>query len=99
MTRYETVLFEVENGLATLTLNRPDARNGMTNEMVIETYECLLAASHDPGIKVLVLTGAGNSFCPGADIRHFSAGGSDRQTSPVHFQVPVLLHEMPAVTV
>ncbi len=101
MSDYSTILYEVKDGLATLTLNRPESRNGMTNRMLRETYEVLQAASRDPQVKVLMLTGAGNSFCPGADLKHYTAddrGGDDADSQREHFRVPVMLHEMPAVT-
>ena len=43
--------------------------------MVREAYEALVAASTDPTIRVLLLTGAGKAFCPGADLNHFTSGG------------------------
>lgn len=46
-----------------------------------------------------VLTGAGKGFCPGADLQHYSSGASDVQTSPEHFQLTAMLHELPQVTV
>jgi 2-(1,2-epoxy-1,2-dihydrophenyl)acetyl-CoA isomerase len=96
---YATITYTVDAGLARLTLNRPDRRNGMTNQMVRETYEAVERAAHDPSVRVLVLSGAGSSFCPGADLGHYSAGEAD-EPLPLHaFHVTTLLHEMPAVTV
>lgn len=108
---YDTITYETDGAgeVATLTLNRPDARNGMTNRMVIEAHHALSRAALDTKLKVLLLTGAGNSFCPGADLKHYTSsrpadgeGGlaavDDRMT-PEHMRVPVLLHEMPAVTI
>lgn len=99
---YQTIIYEREGGVARLTLNRPESRNGMTNRMLRETYDALTAASEDSQVKVLVLTGAGDSFCPGADLKHYTSGDTaddDQNRNSKHFQVPVLLHEMPAVTV
>src|SRR4029077_3842612 len=59
----------------------------------------LVAASADPTIRVLLLTGAGRAFCPGADLNHFTSGGADEQLTAREFEVTTLLHELPAVTV
>lgn len=99
---YETILYDVADGVATLTLNRPERLNGMTNRMVAETCDALSRAADDDGIRVLVLTGAGRGFCPGADLAHYtSADAAAEETSlaPEDFRVPVLLREMGAVTI
>lgn len=98
MSAYRTILYDVRDGVATLTLNRPEQRNGMTNVMIRETREALGAAAADAEVRLLVLTGAGNSFCPGADLNHYTSGADDVVLGPDDFQIPVLLHEMPAVT-
>ena len=97
--RFETLRYEVEGGLARLTLNRPEQRNGMTNRMVREAREALELAATDQTLRVLVLTGAGSSFCPGADLNHFTSGEADERLTSPDFQVTTLLHEIPAVTV
>lgn len=99
MTDYQTLNFEARDGIGWLTLNRPDRLNAMTNRMVVETHDCLDALAHRTDVRVLVLTGAGRGFCPGADLKHFSAGEEDIATEARHFRVPVLLHEMPQVTI
>ena len=97
---FETVLYSVEaNGLARLTLNRPDAMNGMTNQMVREATVALQMAAADPGVRVLLLTGAGRAFCPGADLNHFTTAAVDDPLTVTDFRVATLLHEMPAVSV
>lgn len=95
---YETIRYETSGGLARLTLNRPDRLNGMTNQMLRETYEALGRAAADSSIRVLVLTGEGRGFCPGADLTHFTAGEADERASARLFQVTTLFHELPAVT-
>ena len=96
---FETLLYETDSGLARVTLNRPDAMNGMTNRMVREATDALELAAADPSIRVLVLTGAGKAFCPGADLKHFTGGGADERLTSRDFKVTALLHEIPAVTV
>jgi 2-(1,2-epoxy-1,2-dihydrophenyl)acetyl-CoA isomerase len=102
MSDYETILFEAKNGIGRLTLNRPDHMNGMTSTMLRETYEALSLAAQDSSLKVVVLTGAGTSFCPGADLNYYTDGSSEKSSEtsePEFFQVAVLLHEMPQVTI
>jgi 2-(1,2-epoxy-1,2-dihydrophenyl)acetyl-CoA isomerase len=99
VTRFETLRYEVDGGLARLTLDRPDAMNGMTNRMVREARDALELAASDSSVRVLVLTGEGRAFCPGADLKHFAAGGDDERLTAREFQVTTLLHEIPAVTV
>jgi 2-(1,2-epoxy-1,2-dihydrophenyl)acetyl-CoA isomerase len=94
---YETLLWERDGPVATLTLNRPEQRNGITPTMMDELYACLHAAASDETIRALVLAGAGADFCPGADVKHYAA--ERRATDPKTFEVAVLLHEMPAVTI
>jgi 2-(1,2-epoxy-1,2-dihydrophenyl)acetyl-CoA isomerase len=96
---FDTIRYEVADGLARLTLDRPDRLNGMTNQMVREAHDALVLAAGDPTIRVLVLTGEGKGFCPGADLGHFTDGGADERLTAQHFQVTPLLHEIPAVTV
>lgn len=98
MTTFETLLYEVADGLARLTLNRPEQMNGMTNQMVREAHDALELASSDASLRVLVLTGAGRAFCPGADLNHFTSGGKDEVLTSRQFTVTTLLHEIPAVT-
>jgi 2-(1,2-epoxy-1,2-dihydrophenyl)acetyl-CoA isomerase len=99
VTGFETLLYDVEGSLARVTLNRPDAMNGMTNRMVREARDALELAAADPSVRVLVLTGAGRAFCPGADLNHFTSGEADERLTSREFKVTTLLHEIPAVTV
>ena len=101
MGAYETILCDVTGGVARVTLNRPERLNGMTNRMVIETHAALSRVADDPRVRVVVLTGAGRGFCPGADLAHFTSGeaAADDALAPEHLDVPRLLHEMPAVTI
>jgi 2-(1,2-epoxy-1,2-dihydrophenyl)acetyl-CoA isomerase len=97
--RFETIRYEVADGVARLTLDRPEQRNGMTNRMVREACDALELAADDATIRVLVLTGAGTAFCPGADLNHFTSGTADEVLTPREFTVTTLLHEIPAVTI
>src|SRR4051794_38926858 len=69
---YEQITYAVADRIATITLNRPDARNGYTSRMADELAHALEAAGADDAVRVVVLTGAGRDFCVGADL----SGGS-----------------------
>ncbi len=73
---YDNILYTVEDGLARLTLNRPDKLNSFTVAMHLEVHAALDAAAADPQVRALVLTGAGRGFCAGQDLsdRAVSAG-------------------------
>lgn len=68
----EAILHDVEDGVATLTLNRPDSLNALNSTMRRELLAALTAARKDDGTRAIVITGAGRAFCSGADLR----GGS-----------------------
>jgi 2-(1,2-epoxy-1,2-dihydrophenyl)acetyl-CoA isomerase len=98
---FETITYEKSGAVATLTMNRPERMNGMTNRMLLETGQALARAAEDRDVRVLVLTGAGRAFCPGADLDVVVSGESPAtdRVGAEDFRVPVLLHEMPAVTI
>ncbi|MFQ5903737.1 MAG: enoyl-CoA hydratase-related protein, partial [Candidatus Binatia bacterium] len=66
---YETILFEKENGVATITLNRPQALNAFTSKMNSEFQDALKDADQDGAIRCLLITGAGRGFCAGQDLK------------------------------
>lgn len=68
MTHYDTIEFEVKNGIGTLWLNRPEVRNAFNNHMIRDIIDCLESIEHDPEILALVIRGRGKTFCAGADI-------------------------------
>ena len=96
---YETIRYEVAGNLATLTLNRPENLNGITNTMMRELYECLNVAADDADVRVLLFTGAGRGFCPGVDLKASTSGGKQEPNRREYFHVTTLLHEMPKVTI
>ena len=96
---YETITWSSGGGIGRLTFDRPASRNGITGTMMNELYEAVTRAAHDPEVRVLVLTGAGSSFCVGADLKHYSSGADDPGAGPDTFHITRLLHEMPAVTI
>jgi 2-(1,2-epoxy-1,2-dihydrophenyl)acetyl-CoA isomerase len=67
--RYETILVDVDGGVATITLNRPDRLNALTAQMFEELQDALSGVEADGGQRAVVLTGAGRGFCAGADLK------------------------------
>ncbi|MFC1858961.1 enoyl-CoA hydratase/isomerase family protein, partial [Thermodesulfobacteriota bacterium] len=66
---YSTILWEIEDGIATLTFNRPEKLNAINNVMAEEIVDALSQVQDDEDIKVLVIKSTGRAFCAGADIK------------------------------
>lgn len=79
MTTYETVLLDVQDHVATLTLNRPQRRNALNDALNAELLDALRAVARDENVRAVVLTGAGESFCSGADLSVFQPLPSPQQ--------------------
>jgi len=62
------IIYEVKNGVAFITLNRPDKRNALNDRIISELREAMVAAEADDQIRVIILRGAGKDFCAGADL-------------------------------
>ena len=81
---FQDILLNVSDGIATITLNRPDKMNAFTGRMMYEIIEALDHTDANDDVKVVVFTGAGRAYCAGADLSSggdtFSKGGSDVQT-------------------
>ena len=101
---YNLIELDVQSGIATLTLNRPDKRNAMSDDMRTEFIDALESIAADKAVRALVLTGAGKGFCAGGDIAGMEArmqaptgeiafNGWHRQQRTHHAQV--LLHTCP----
>ncbi len=71
---YQTVLWAVDGGVATLTLNRPDVLNALNKQMTDEIQDALKQAERDKAIRCLVITGAGRAFSAGEDLRAHAGG-------------------------
>lgn len=68
MSEYKKIIYSVDNAVARITLNRPDKRNALDDEIVTEFADALRSASRDNAVRVVLLTGAGKDFCSGADL-------------------------------
>lgn len=70
---YQDIIYEVDNPVAVITLNRPEALNAFTRTMLAEIRHALAAAEQDEQVVGIVLTGAGRGFCPGMDMNALNA--------------------------
>ena len=66
--KFETILYEIENKILTITLNRPEKLNAFTGQMMDDLIKAFDQAGKDDAIRVIVVTGAGRGFCAGADL-------------------------------
>lgn len=96
MAAYETIDLDVREGVAHLTLNRPDAANGINLPLAQDLLAATLAVAADPGARVVLLSGAGKMFCGGGDLKGF-AGRDDLPThlreilAPLHSAITNLV--------
>jgi 2-(1,2-epoxy-1,2-dihydrophenyl)acetyl-CoA isomerase len=77
----ENILCDVSEGIATITLNRPQSRNAYTTEMGDEITEAFRRFEGDDAVRCIILTGAGNAFCAGVDLEHLKAHSEGRNAS------------------
>jgi methylglutaconyl-CoA hydratase len=80
MTHYSTLAVHSEFGIHTILLNRAEKRNSLTPQLMDDLKQALEAAAANPHCRVVILTGAGSSFCAGLDLEHLramSAGGPE----------------------
>jgi 2-(1,2-epoxy-1,2-dihydrophenyl)acetyl-CoA isomerase len=72
-TDFNTLLFEVRDHIAYLTLNRPESANAINLEMAHELEEAALICDQDSAVRAILLSGAGRIFCGGGDLKSFAA--------------------------
>jgi 2-(1,2-epoxy-1,2-dihydrophenyl)acetyl-CoA isomerase len=107
----QDLLETFEDGVATLTMNRPEARNALTGAMQAALGEAIPRLAADPAVRLVVLTGAGGAFCAGGDVKGFAANNSRApgdgaafnleqrvQGLRIGMEVCRWLHEMPKPT-
>ena len=88
--KWEFVLFEKEEKVATVTLNRPDKLNAFGGNMRREILEALEDACRDGDIRAIVVTGAGKAFCAGGDVNEFAAGTSQIMAKEASSERPTM---------
>ncbi len=88
--QYATLLFDVRDNVAHITLNRPEAANCLNKEMAVDLMHAVIRCSEDPEIRAVVMTGAGSTFSGGGDLKSFAAQG---EQLPYHLkEVTTYLH-------
>ncbi len=75
----QALLCSVEGGVATITLNRPEARNALGEELTPALRRMIRKAGDDPEVGAVLITGAGNAFCAGGDVKSMNKGGGALQ--------------------
>lgn len=103
----QELLEQVKDGVALLTMNRPDRLNALSRAMLDTMAEALPRLAADPNVGVLVLTGAGRGFCSGGDVKAMAEGSeaegetleSRAQALRSRMEVSRILHEMPKPTI
>jgi 2-(1,2-epoxy-1,2-dihydrophenyl)acetyl-CoA isomerase len=81
---YKTILFDLRDGVAHLTLNRPDAANSVNLELSQELYDAMLRCDEDPAVRAVLVAGSGKMFCAGGDLKSFAARKDDL---PAHLKL------------
>jgi 2-(1,2-epoxy-1,2-dihydrophenyl)acetyl-CoA isomerase len=78
---YNSLLYQVQDGIATITLNRPDVFNAFNDEQSYELQDALKQVARDAAVRVVVLTGAGKAFCSGQDLKAIADSTGKRDLS------------------
>ena len=81
---YECLLYDVQDRIATLTLNRPERLNALGGTMRDDLYDAVTKSASDPNIGVLVITGAGRGFCSGGDVKSMNERDQSGQAQSAH---------------
>ena len=68
---YENIILDLNDGIATITLNRPAALNALDMQLAREFHQAVVACSENDDVRVVVVTGSGNAFCAGGDVKGF----------------------------
>ncbi len=85
-------IVERDGPILTVTLNRPEARNALSPEMLVRMWDAWQEVDSDPGIRVAILTGADGCFCSGADLKAMSQGNPSDAKWRKRFETDIDLH-------
>jgi len=99
---YKCLLYDVQDRIATLTLNRPERLNALGDTLREELYDAVAKSAADPNVRVLVITGAGRGFCSGGDVKAMSerdqtgqAPSAIERLSPMRDRIVLALRDCP----
>ncbi len=87
---YKTIIFEKRDGVAYITLNRPDEANALDLATATELHEAALDCDQDAGVRAILITANGKMFCGGGDLKFFH--GSDGSIESLLMQVTLQFH-------
>ena len=100
------LLETIEDGIATLTFNRPERMNALSTPIMEGLLHGLPRLAGDPAVKLVVLTGAGRAFCAGGDVKSMAEGGGEERSAAEatarlrsRMEVSRILHELPKPTI
>jgi 2-(1,2-epoxy-1,2-dihydrophenyl)acetyl-CoA isomerase len=77
---YSSILYDVDDGVATITLNKPERLNAFDDEMLTEWANAINRADKDPEVRAVIITGAGRGFCSGMNVAAEASGGGVLRT-------------------
>jgi len=100
---FHTILFNVQDSVAHITLNRPDSANSINLELAKELAKAIMRCDEDPTIRAVLLTGSGQMFCAGGDVKSFAAQGEGMPyylkevTAHLHLAISYLVRMDPPI--
>jgi enoyl-CoA hydratase/carnithine racemase len=100
---YKCLLYDVQDRIATLTLNRPERLNALGDTLRDDLYDAVTRAAADPNVGVMVITGAGRGFCSGGDVKSMSerdqagqqAAAPSERLAPIRDRVILAMRDCP----
>ncbi|MCZ6889907.1 MAG: enoyl-CoA hydratase-related protein [Gammaproteobacteria bacterium] len=95
MANTEATLYEIKDGAAWITLDRPENRNALSAILVTELYDHLLAANDDASVRSIVITGTDPAFCAGADLKRPPGQAADGERAVPYTDVLTAIMESP----
>lgn len=93
MSNYHTLLYATDDAVASITLNRPERRNAVTQQLLAELHHAFGRAGDDPSVRAILLMGAGKSFCAGQDLSVFNGPANPERVRSIilDFYKPLIL--------
>src|SRR5262249_57419537 len=89
---YKCLLVELKDGIATLTLNRPERLNALGDTLRDDLHDAVLKCGENPEVRVIVITGAGKGFCSGGDVKAMNEAKEGRRERPLNDKIAPSRH-------